>query len=70
MRGSLLNMLKDWLFRKYEVEKIDALRTIVARFSRGNVSVQQGLYLTEEQLVALSRKGDAAIENLEHHEAA
>jgi hypothetical protein len=63
-------MIKQWLGRSYEAEKADLVRLIVGRFSRGNVSVQQGLYLTQDELVELGRKGDDAVRSLLESEAA
>lgn len=70
MIHSWAQMIKEWLGRSYEVEKADLVRMVVGRFSRGNVSVQQGLYLTRHELVELGRKGDEAIANLQKSEAA
>lgn len=70
MTHSWAQMFKEWLGRGYEAEKADLVRLIVGRFSRGNVSVQQGLYLTRGELDELSRKGDEAIRSLQESEAA
>ena len=60
-----LNYLKKWYFNNYEQGKIEIDRSVVARYSRGNVLVQEGHYISSEELESLSKRGDDAISNLE-----
>ncbi len=61
-----LSHFMDWLsVRDYDNAKADAQRRIVARFSRGNVTVQRGRYLDGDDARDLVRRGDVAMERLE-----
>lgn len=61
----MFKRLIDWLTVKdYERELDDIRRGIVARYSRGNVAMQQGRYMTEEDLDDLRARGDAAAARL------
>ncbi len=48
----------------YEAAKKDATRKIVARYARGNVAVQNGYYIDEDELQALRLAGDKAMQNI------
>ena len=41
-----------------------AIDQIIARYARGNTSVQNGWYIDEDDLKALSAKGDDAMKKL------
>jgi len=56
--------LKDWFFKSYEREKLNIDRRVVARFSRGNIRVQDGHYINDKQLSKLSRRADKAMARL------
>jgi agmatine/peptidylarginine deiminase len=60
----ILEKLQSWYFQGYENEKTDIDRDVVARFSRGNILVQQGHYLDLDALKDLSRRGDEALTRL------
>ena len=60
----ILEKLQSWYFQDYENEKSDTDRDVVARFSRGNVLVQQGHYIDLIALKDLSRKGEEALARL------
>ena len=60
----ILQRLQAWYFQDYEEQKADIDRDVVARFSRGNVLIQQGHYLNAGELDTLSRKGDEALARL------
>jgi len=59
-----MKILKKWYFRNYEQEKNEIDRSIVARFSRGNILVQEGYYITDEEFKSLSKKGDESVKYL------
>lgn len=62
----ILTPLFDWMtVRDYDKAKADALRRIVARFSRGNIKVQRGRYLDDRDFVSFVERGDAAMNRLE-----
>lgn len=48
----------------YDKANEEASRRIVARYSRGNVRVQDGRYLTTEDLRDLTARGDEAARKL------
>ena len=61
----MFERLKDWLSARdieREFEAID--RRVVARYSRGNIAMQQGRYMTEDDLNDLRKRGDAAATRL------
>ena len=60
----MMSLLKKWYFRSYEQDKLDIDRSVVGRFSRGNVLVQEGRYITDLELDELSAKGDEALSRL------
>jgi hypothetical protein len=54
--------LREWLLlADYEAAKDHATDVIIARYARGNTSIQNGWYLDETDLAALSRAGDDAL---------
>ena len=58
--------LAAWLqLEDYSVAKQKATDDIVARYSRGNTSMQNGHYLDREKLNQLSMNGDQAMSRLE-----
>lgn len=57
----ILQALQNLYFRDYEAEKREIDRDVVARFSRGNVLIQQGHYLDAVELRNLGESGDAAL---------
>jgi hypothetical protein len=60
-----LTTLYDWLVvRDYEMAKEEAARRVVSRFARGNVLLQSGHYLTEAEVMDVSRRGDRAMDRL------
>ena len=55
----------DWLtLRDYEREKKSAFRGIIGRYTRGNVAIQEGRYLTADDIMALGKSGDLAAQNI------
>ena len=61
----MFQRLKDWLAVKDYERELDAIRRgIVARYSRGNIAMQQGRYMTEDDLNDLRKRGDAAAARL------
>lgn len=55
----------DWLaMEDYERAKQMETQRIVRRQSRGNVNVQNGWYMTRDELLVKSRKADAAMGRL------
>lgn len=62
----ILDSLRSWYFGSYEQEKLDLARDVVARFTRGNVLIQQGHYLDQVAFDQLSKDGDAAIERMQN----
>ncbi len=62
----LLHKFLAWSsLEDYEVAKEQASIDVVARFSRGNVSVQNGQAMDDCELKALSERGDAALASLD-----
>lgn len=58
-------VMTDWFtLDNYEREKDAAVKRIVKRQSRGNVSVQNGWYMTQKELDCRSRKADEAMKSL------
>ena len=56
----------DWLMvRDYDTAKADAQRRVVARFSRGNVLVQLGRFITPGDASKIIRRGDRAMDRLQ-----
>lgn len=67
----MLRHVIDFLFfRHRERDERDRTRRIVARYSRGNVNVQAGRYLTDVEQRRLSAEGDAAARRLMRMRAA
>lgn len=60
----LSEILDRMLLGGYEAAKKDATRRIVARYSRGNVAVQQGRYIDEDDSKELREAGDKAMQKL------
>ena len=61
----MFKRLTDWLTVKDYERELDAIRRgIVARYSRGNVAMQQGRYLTADDLDTLRARGDDAAARL------
>lgn len=61
----LWNEIQDRvLLGGYEAAKKDAVRRIIARYSRGNVNVQNGQLLDEAGLEKLRADGDNAMKKL------
>ncbi len=57
--------LRAWLrLDDYFVAQQKATEEIVARFSRGNVAIQNGSFLDRDKLADLSEKGDEAMARL------
>jgi hypothetical protein len=65
MKIDIMTKLKKWYFRDYEARKREIESGVVARFARGNVLVQDGHYMTEDELRKLSKEADCALERLE-----
>ena len=60
----LSNLIGKLLFRSRDAARGETIRQIVARYSRGNTSVQFGRYLNEADLQRLHAKGDKAFKRL------
>ncbi|MGL4490220.1 MAG: hypothetical protein ACRCU5_12335 [Rhizobiaceae bacterium] len=55
----------NWLtLRDYDSEKKVAFRGIIGRYTRGNISIQQGRYLTRSDIEKLGKEGDKAAQKL------
>lgn len=55
----------NWLtLRDYDAEKKIAFRRIIGRYTRGNISIQQGRYLTTSDILEVGKAGDKAAQNL------
>jgi hypothetical protein len=55
----------NWLtLRDYDDEKKIAFRGIIGRYTRGNISIQQGRYLTTSDILEVRKAGDKAAQNL------
>lgn len=48
----------------YEAAKKAASRQIVARYARGNVAIQLGQFIDEDDLKELRKAGDKAMQNI------
>ena len=60
-----LNRIYEWAtVTDYDRAKQEASERIVRRQSRGNVSAQNGWYMTAAKLRDMSRRADAAIVSL------
>lgn len=60
-----LRDLRDWLtLRDYEAAKGKAEQQIIARFSRGNVSIQNGWFIDKDRLAQLSCDAEKAVVSL------
>ncbi len=58
--------LPAWLgLADYEARKRAAANRVVRRFSRGNVALQQGKYVTEAELKARSEAAVTSMANIE-----
>jgi hypothetical protein len=56
----------DWLrVRDYAVEKQKSAVKVAARYSRGNVALQNGWFLTRSGLEKLSADGDTAMKQMQ-----
>lgn len=54
--------LRDWLaLADYDAAKRNATDELIARFSRRNVSIQNGWHLDDDALRSLSVEGDRAM---------
>lgn len=63
--NNMLRRIRNWLsLADYEEAKDAATDQVITRFARGNVSIQNGSYLDDKKLEALSRRGDAALTKL------
>lgn len=60
----LSEIMDRLLLGGYEAAKKDATRKIVARYARGNIAVQEGRYLDEEDLKELRAAGDKAMRKI------
>lgn len=47
--------------KRYEEVKMEGAKSVAARYSRGNVSVQGGRFMTEAGLASLRQRGREAI---------
>ncbi|MBK8209653.1 MAG: hypothetical protein IPK78_06415 [Rhodospirillales bacterium] len=57
--------MRAWLnLEDYAAAIHDGINDTVSRFARGNISFQNGSVLEEDDLRALSKKGDKAIKKL------
>jgi hypothetical protein len=62
----VLKSFYQWLtLHDYESAKDEGTDRIIKRYSRGNTSIQNGWYVTEDELKELSAKGDRAMTFLE-----
>jgi hypothetical protein len=57
-------LFEHFTLRDYDVANAEATKTIVRRFTRGNIALKNGLYMTLDAMKALSRDGDRATERL------
>jgi len=61
----MFSKLCNWLaLADYQEEKDRATDAIIARFSRRNVSVQNGWHMDDRSLEELSLEGDRAMNNI------
>lgn len=57
--------LYNWLtLGDYDAANAQASKDIVRRFSRGNISLKNGMFLTAQAAAKLSREGDRAAARL------
>lgn len=62
----MVRKLIDWLTLKdYDLAKHEGTMRVIARYSRGNVAVQNGWLMDDARLQELSAAGDKAMESLE-----
>lgn len=60
-----LHDLYSWFtLNDYREASEQATRQVVKRYTRGNVSTQNGWYLNENDMADLSRRGDEAADRL------
>jgi hypothetical protein len=63
--GEMMRKAYRWLtLADYEEAKARATNNIISRDARGNISFQNGSILEENELRALSKKGDKALARL------
>lgn len=61
----MFSKLQAWLaLADYEAAKDNATNEIIARFSRRNVSVQNGWHMDSQEIEEISKNGDRAIANV------
>ncbi len=60
----LIEILDHVLLGGYEAAKKDATRKVVARYARGNVAIQMGRFIDEEDIKKLRDAGDKAMQNI------
>lgn len=66
MIAILYRRIMDWFtFADYEAAKRQARRDVAARYSRGNVALQQGYMLFSEDMEELTAAGDKAVAKLQ-----
>lgn len=62
----VLKSFYQWItLHDYESAKDEGTERVIKRYSRGNTSIQNGWYVTEDELKKLSVKGDRAMASLE-----
>lgn len=61
----LINRAYEWFtLADYESAKVEATNKVVRRYTRGNVSAQNGWFLSDSDLRKLSIEGDSALARL------
>ncbi|HTT82743.1 MAG TPA: hypothetical protein VMF67_04635 [Rhizomicrobium sp.] len=61
----MLTKLRAWLsLADYDFASEHATEQIIKRYTRGNVSLQNGWYMNDEKLKSLSARGDKAADRL------
>lgn len=61
----MFKRLRDWLTVQDYWDAKDAMyRDVMARYSRGNIAMQQGRFMLQADLERLQREGDAAAARL------
>jgi hypothetical protein len=56
----------DWFrVKDYDAAKTKSAAEVAARYSRGNVNVQNGWFINAEQLGQLSASADLAMKNID-----
>jgi hypothetical protein len=61
----MFDRLRDWLaLADYEDAKKAATDDLIARFSRRNVSIQNGWHMDDDDIHTLSLEGDRALESI------